>query len=56
MIQDKVTDVTDDTMIVERYLNLKTKVIQGDYRNLKVTTPEDLDLVKNFFEKNKKSC
>ena len=54
MIQDKVTDVTDDTMIVERYLNLKTKVIQGDYRNLKVTTPEDLDLVKIFLKKMKK--
>lgn len=56
MIQDKVTDITDDTMIIERYLNLKTKVIQGDYSNLKVTTPEDLDLVQKFFEKNKKSC
>ena len=56
MIQDKVTDITDDTMIIERYLDLKTKVIQGDYSNLKVTTPEDLDLVQNFFKKNKKSC
>ena len=54
--QDDATDITDDTMIVERYLNRKTKIIQGDYSNLKVTTPDDLELVENFFKKNKKSC
>lgn len=56
MKQDCATDITDDTMIVERYLSLKTKIIQGDYSNLKVTTSDDLDVVEKFFEKNKKSC
>ena len=54
--QDDATDITDDTMIVERYLNRKTKIIQGDYSNLKVTTLDDLELVEKFFQKNKKSC
>lgn len=56
MSQDDATDITDDTMIVERYLHRKTKIIQGDYSNLKITTPDDISIVENFFEKNKKSC
>ena len=56
MREQKATDITDDTMIVERFAGVKSKVLYGDYCNIKVTTPEDLDLVKNFFEKNKKSC
>lgn len=56
MFQEQVTDITDDTMIIERYMNKKTKIIQGDYMNIKVTTPEDIPIVENFFEKNKKSC
>lgn len=50
------TDITDDTMIMERYLGKKTKIIQGDYCNIKITTPEDLSVVGKFFEKNEKSC
>lgn len=50
------TDVTDDTMIIERYLGKKVKVIQGDYCNIKITTTEDLSVVENFFKKNEKNC
>ncbi|MCM1158700.1 MAG: 2-C-methyl-D-erythritol 4-phosphate cytidylyltransferase [Bacteroidales bacterium] len=50
------TDITDDTMIMERYFNKKTKVIWGDYSNLKITTPEDLFIAENFLEKNRKKC
>lgn len=45
------TDITDDTMIIERYLNKKTKIIMGDYCNIKVTTPEDMG-VAELFKKN----
>ena len=38
------TDITDDTMIVERYLDIKSKIIEGSYENIKVTTPEDIEL------------
>lgn len=37
-------DVTDDSMVYERYTNLKVKILNGDYNNIKVTTPEDLTL------------
>lgn len=49
------TDITDDTMILERYLGKKTKVLMGDYCNIKVTTIEDLSIVENFLRKIKKA-
>lgn len=36
--------ITDDTMLVEEYLGKKCFIVPGDYRNLKVTTPEDIIL------------
>ncbi|MCI8514177.1 MAG: 2-C-methyl-D-erythritol 4-phosphate cytidylyltransferase [Lachnospiraceae bacterium] len=36
--------VTDDGMLVERYLRLPVKLVEGSYRNLKITTEEDLIL------------
>lgn len=41
---------TDDTAIAEHY-NRKTIIIPGDYRNIKITTPEDI-LYGEFFLKN----
>lgn len=54
MKQSNALDITDDTMIMERFLNRKTKVIQGDYCNIKITTPEDLLVAENFLKKIKK--
>lgn len=33
---------TDDTLLIEKYLNEKTYIIKGDYRNIKLTTKDDL--------------
>ncbi|SHE45912.1 2-C-methyl-D-erythritol 4-phosphate cytidylyltransferase [Clostridium fallax] len=41
--------VTDDTMVVE-YFNNKVYLFEGDYTNIKITTPEDLILA-NWFSK-----
>lgn len=38
---------TDDASLVER-LGLKVHVVQGDYRNIKITTPEDMQLAEAF--------
>lgn len=38
---DGVT-VTDDAMVVETFSDVKVKLVEGSYRNLKVTTPEDI--------------
>ena len=38
---------TDDSSLVER-LGTKIKIVTSDYRNIKVTTPEDLTIAENF--------
>jgi len=43
--------VTDDTMVVERYGN-RVYLYEGSYNNIKVTTPEDLEIGKQILEKN----
>lgn len=40
-------EATDDAMLVEQ-MGIKVKVVMGDYRNIKITTPEDLDLAKGL--------
>ena len=42
------SDITDDTMIVERYMDVHSKMIEGSYENIKVTTPEDIRLAELF--------
>lgn len=56
MEQSGDSDITDDTMIIERYIGKKTKLIMGDYCNIKITTPEDLSVAEIFLKKSKKSC
>ncbi len=38
-------NVTDDAMLVEK-LGKKASIVWGDYRNIKITTPEDLIIAK----------
>lgn len=51
MQQDNI-QVTDDAMAVEQMLGNKVKLTLGSYENIKITTPEDLEiasvLVKNL--------
>ena len=42
--------ITDDAMVVERMTNEKVKLVMGDYRNIKVTTPEDMTVAAAFLE------
>lgn len=36
--------ITDDAMVVETMTREKVKLIRGDYSNMKVTTPEDMEI------------
>ena len=38
---------TDDASLVER-LGVRIKIVTSDYRNIKVTTPEDISVAENF--------
>ena len=40
--------VTDDAMVVEKYMHQKVRLLNGDYRNIKITTPEDLLIAQVF--------
>lgn len=42
--------ITDDAMIVEQFGDIPVRLEMGDYNNIKVTTPEDIELVKNYFK------
>ena len=49
MKQDQgAVGITDDAMVVERYTDTRIRLTEGDYRNIKVTTPEDLMLAEVF--------
>lgn len=45
-------NITDDAMVVERYTDKRVKMIMGDYHNIKVTTPEDMQIAKMFLNLN----
>lgn len=42
------TDITDDAMVLERYTGHSVYFVEGSYKNIKITTPEDL-LIANAF-------
>ncbi len=46
-VKEENLKVTDDTMVVELYGN-KVYLYEGDYTNIKVTTPEDLILAEKL--------
>lgn len=46
-------NITDDCMLLEKE-NYKVKVIEGDYTNIKITTYEDLDIIKEIIKKFQK--
>ena len=47
LLQQKIS-ITDDAMVVEKMMDEKVKVIMGDYRNIKITTPEDFLIGENY--------
>lgn len=48
---EDVPSITDDAMVVEHALGQKIRLIEGSYENIKVTTPEDIEIVKMFLDK-----
>lgn len=48
MLKTEDAAITDDAMVLERTEGKKSKLIEGSYRNIKITTPEDL-LIANVY-------
>ncbi|MDF2472219.1 MAG: 2-C-methyl-D-erythritol 4-phosphate cytidylyltransferase [Anaerocolumna sp.] len=45
-----ILNITDDAMVVEHMMNHPVKLVMGSYRNIKITTPEDLVIGSSFLE------
>lgn len=50
MTKDEI-QVTDDAMVIEQQIGLPVKMVKGAYENIKVTTPEDLDVAEIFVKR-----
>lgn len=46
-----IINVTDDAMVVEAMLHQNVKLVKGSYENIKITTPEDLEIAEVFLKK-----
>lgn len=47
LLADGIT-ITDDAMVVEHFMKIPVKLVQGSYQNIKITTPEDLKIAEIF--------
>ncbi len=47
----EMTSITDDAMVVEQETGVKIRLVEGSYQNIKITTPEDMDVAENFCRK-----
>lgn len=48
LLAEEPEGITDDAMVIETMTNYKVKLVEGSYRNIKITTPEDLDIATMF--------
>lgn len=46
----KTLVITDDAMIVEEYGGVNVWMVKGEYTNIKITTPEDIELAKLYMK------
>lgn len=55
MKDEKLQDgITDDAMVLERVYDIKAKFVDGDYRNIKITTIEDLAIAQALVQMQKR--
>lgn len=53
-MQSEQKKITDDAMVVESVLGMKSKLVEGSYENIKITTPEDLEIAEVFLKRREK--
>ncbi|MDO4454033.1 MAG: 2-C-methyl-D-erythritol 4-phosphate cytidylyltransferase [Eubacteriales bacterium] len=51
LMRSDQSGITDDAMVAERMMQKKVKMVEGSYKNIKITTPEDLAIAELFSEK-----
>lgn len=50
-LMEDCSAITDDAMVVEAQTGLKIHMVEGSYENIKITTPEDLEVAEVFMKK-----
>ena len=53
LMREQQISVTDDAMVVEQMLNHPIRLVYGSYENIKITTPEDLEMAEVFLKRRK---
>ena len=61
VIQDEeegwtIPKITDDAMVLEYATDHEVKMVEADYCNIKITTPEDLAIAKVFLAEHGVEC
>ena len=51
--QKAMTGITDEAMVAEHETGVKIRFSEGSYRNIKITTPEDLVIAEAFLKENR---
>ncbi|MFA9464305.1 MAG: 2-C-methyl-D-erythritol 4-phosphate cytidylyltransferase [Velocimicrobium sp.] len=49
-MEDDRKEVTDDAMVLEKYGSHSVKLVKTSYRNIKITTPEDILIAEAFIQ------
>lgn len=49
-LKGKGVQITDDAMVAESMLSCNIKLVEASYRNIKITTPEDLVIAQAFLD------
>lgn len=55
LMKRQVEGVTDDAMVVEKMTGHTVRLFEGSYKNIKITTPEDLDIAGLFLKRKRVS-
>ena len=51
LMEQEKTGVTDDAMVAEQMLGTPIRLFYGSYENIKITTPEDLEIAEVFLKR-----
>ena len=52
VLAKQVEGITDDTMVAEYQSDVRVKLIEGSYDNMKITTPEDITVAEALLKTN----
>lgn len=50
-LSEKKIQITDDAMVVEQFGRCSIRMVQGSYENIKITTPEDIQIAETFLRR-----